>query len=159
MAVTAYKIIALPSEHTVQREWECGTFDLMNDTDPGNGWVELSRDCDAWRQQRRTLVPFASGNNGLGQVTNPYIPAMLRFYKPFIAAENEIITELDLSDINGGVLPSDLCAYFDLSQNGKEIPCTALTADYGTSIVAIDPLWQVMGANYYVKFWASPYMP
>ncbi len=59
--VLAYKII---SGYTIQKQFECGQFDILQESDPGNGWVEISRDCDAWLPARWSLYPYASGNNG-----------------------------------------------------------------------------------------------
>ena len=83
MGVLAAKII---SGTSVKRNWECGTFDLMTATNPSSGWVELSRDCDAWPQSRWTLYPYASGNNGAGQFSPPIGNIQIEFAKYFGAA-------------------------------------------------------------------------
>ena len=156
MPVTAFKIFS-PPDTTVIREFECGTWDALQDYQPTNGWTLISRTCDAWPSRRRTLYPYASGNNGAG-ATSPPIPALLPFQKTFLAAENEILLTFDFSDINGGLLPDGLAGFF-LYQNGKFIPTRALTADYGTSIVTLSSEWGVMGANYDAVYYAQPYTP
>ena len=145
MAVVTYKII---DGITVQRQWECGQYDLLQETSPGNGWIEISRDCDAWMPSRWTLYPYASGNNGKYLAT-PIVGAVpLKFRKYFPNDTDDTITELDISDVNGGVMPSDMCSYFWCIQNGKPLPCEALTWDSSIGKVYISSAWQVPGAAY-----------
>jgi len=156
MGVVAYKVFG-PPDTTVVNEFECGQFDLLQEYQPGNGWTEISRNCDNMPIDRRTLRPYASGWNNSGYA-NPAIPSRLPFEKAFIAAEDEILLTFDFSDINGGFLPSGLIG-FSLYQNGKYIPSRALTADYGTSIVTLSSEWGVPGANYDGVYWVQPYTP
>lgn len=138
MGVQARKIIALPVEHVIERNFECGTFDLLQESQPGNGWVEVWRDCDAWPKTRRTLYPYASGNNGLA-ISSPPQPAPAPFEKYFAATESEALFEFDLSDTNGGALPSNK-TQIDVYQNGKWIPRRAFSVDYTTSVILTSPV-------------------
>jgi hypothetical protein len=153
MGVIAIKTITGSPDYQIQREWECGSFDLLQDSDPGNGWTELSRDCDQWPQGRRTLYPYASGNNGSGAATNP--PLFATFRKYFPETTDAEVDELDFSDVNAGVLPSAPCQSLRLYQNGKKLPCEAYSIDYGTAIVTISAGWMVPGASYEVDFDAA----
>jgi hypothetical protein len=101
--VIAYKIIG---GIAITRNWECGTFDLLQESSPGNGWVEISRDCDAWPQRRWNLYPYASGNNGQGSIAPPAGNFTIKFRKYFPNTEDDTVSVLDMSDINAGILPS-----------------------------------------------------
>lgn len=113
--VLAYKII---SGYTIQKQFECGQFDILQESDPGNGWVEISRDCDAWLPARWSLYPYASGNNG-GYFSSSNGTVVPEFAKYFEILDDTQLTELDLSDINSGVLPSNPSARMGIFQNGK----------------------------------------
>jgi len=147
MGVLAYKIITGTPDYTVERDWNCGNFDLLQESQPGNGWIEISRDCDAWPQSRRTLNPYASGNNGKGGASPP-AQSGPRWRKYFPELGDVEASSLDFSDVNSGYLPTSMCGNFDLFQNGKKLPCEAFTVDYPTSIVTIVSAWRVPGASY-----------
>lgn len=151
--VLAYKVI---SGVTVQKQFECGTFDLLQETSPGNGWIEISRDCDVWLPSRWSLYPYASGSNG-GYSSSTSIKSPVKFRKYFPNETDDTITELDFSDINGGFLPVDMCSDMDIIQSGKVIPCEGLTWDRTISKVYISSAWQVPGAAYEGKFFAPPF--
>ena len=148
MGVLAAKII---SGTSVKRNWECGTFDLMTATNPSSGWVELSRDCDAWPQSRWTLYPYASGNNGAGQFSPPIGNIQIEFAKYFPIDDDTQLTELDMSDINGGVLPGNP-ASIAVYQNGKKLPSIGYTIDFTLSLIELVTEWQVPGSSYEVVF-------
>lgn len=148
MAVLAYKII---SGTSVKKNWECGTFDLMMTTNPASGWVEIYRDCDAWPKSRWTLYPYASGNNGAGQYSPPIGSVQIQFAKYFPVDDDTQLTELDMSDINGGVLPGNT-ANIGVYQNGKKLPSVGFTIDATLSKIPIVTEWQVPGASYEVVF-------
>jgi len=147
--VIAYKIIGGTA---ITRNWECGTFDLLQESSPGNGWVEISRDCDAWPQRRWSLYPYASGNNGQGSIAPPAGNFTIKFRKYFPNTEDDTVSVLDMSDINAGILPSSPCTHLWVIQNGKPLPCEAYTIDYGTSEIAISSAWQAPGMSYEVRF-------
>ena len=149
MGVIASKIIG---GIAILRNWECGTFDLLQASDPGNGWVEISRDCDAWPKSRWTLYPYASGNNGQGQSAPPLGNLEVTFRKYFPNETDDTISELDFSDINEGRLPASMCTKFRLYQNGKKLPCEAYSTDYGTTVITILEAWRVPGAAYEGEF-------
>jgi hypothetical protein len=149
MGVIASKIIGGTA---ILRNWECGTFDLLQASDPGNGWVEISRDCDAWPKSRWTLYPYASGNNGQGQSAPPLGNLEVTFRKYFPNETDDTISELDFSDINEARLPASMCTKFRLYQNGKKLPCEAYSTDYGTTIITILEAWRVPGAAYEGEF-------
>lgn len=151
MGVLAYKIVGADQ---VQRDWECGTFDLMVDSDPSHGWVVIARDCDSW-PARRTLTPYASGMKTGGKTSiatnlNPSTP----YRKFFSNTDDTILTTLDFSDINGGVLPPNPCNQMFLFQDGVKMPCSAYTIDYLTSVITIDTAWQTPGAAYEAVYFA-----
>ena len=148
MGVLAFKIIGGTA---IKRNWECGTFDILQASSPGNGWVEISRDCDAWPQRRWTLYPYASGNNGAGQYSPPIGNIQIDFFKYFPVSDDTQLDDLDMSDINAGVLPSNP-ASLKVYQNGKKIPPIGYTIDYTASTVSIVTDWQVPGASYEVVF-------
>lgn len=150
MGVVASKIIGGTA---ILRNWECGTFDLLQASNPGNGWVEISRDCDAWPPRRWTLYPYASGNNGQGTAGPPAGGFSITYRKYFPDDDTDsTISDLDFSDINGGVLPASMCTKFRLYQNGKKLPCEAYTTDYDASTVTILEAWRVPGASYEGEF-------
>ena len=149
MGVIASKIIGGTA---ILKNWECGTFDLMQLSNPGNGWVEISRDCDAWPKSRWTLYPYASGNNGQGQTGPPLGNLIVTFRKYFPNETDDTIEDLDFSDINEGRLPASMCTKFRLYQNGKKLPCEAYATDYGTTVVTVSEAWRVPGAAYEGEF-------
>lgn len=153
MAVLAYKVI---SGVTVQKQFECGTFDLLQETSPGNGWIEISRDCDVWLPSRWSLYPYASGNNG-GYFSTTNGAVVPEFVKYFPNETDDAITELDLSDINGGLMPSNPAARMNVYQSGKKLPYVALTYDNDNSKVLISTAWQVPGAAYEVVYRAPEF--
>jgi len=151
MGVLASKII---DGDSVIRNWECGSFDLMGESDPANGWVEISRDCDSW-PGRRTLYPYASGmHTGGTGVQATSLDSGVPFRKYFSNTTDTILTDLDFSDINSGVLPSTPCSQMTLYQNGVKIPCEAFSVDYSLSTITINGEWQVPGAAYEAIYFA-----
>jgi hypothetical protein len=140
----------------VQRYFECGQFDLLQEN--GGGWTELWRDCDVWTAQRRTLWPFASGPKGTANaVVVSIADTRTRFRKYFPAlADEEYKSALDLSDVNSGLLPIDYCVWMEVQQNGKCLPCEAFSVNFALATVNIEAEWQVPGASYEVKFFATP---
>jgi hypothetical protein len=153
--VLAYKII---SGYTIQKQFECGQYDILQESDPGNGWVEISRDCDAWLPARWSLYPYASGNNG-GFFSSSNGTVIPEFAKYFANDTDTALTELDLSDINSGVLPANPAARMGVFQNGKKLPFLAYTLDYGLSKILIATDWQVPGASYEVVYRAPEFTP
>lgn len=154
MGVLAYKIMSIPPDVTIQREWECGTYDLMVESGNADGWTEVSRDCDKW-PSRQTLYPYASGmhtggNSVIATTLDPGIP----FQKEFPNTDDSIITELDFSDMNGGVLPVSPCSQMWLYQNGVKMRCGQYVVDYGTATIAIVSDYQVPGAAYEAVYFA-----
>lgn len=157
MAVIAFKNITyLSKEYRVEHTFECGQFDLMDEQQPGHGWTEVWRDCDLLAPERQTLIPFASGPKGVVSADIRIADTRLRHYFDLPATDDSFVTALDLSGINGGILPSNYCTYIDLYQNGVLLPCSAYTVTHSTSTINIDSDWQIPGASYTVKFWASP---
>ena len=158
MGVIAIKVI---SGTQVQHEFECGAFDLMMESDPGNGWAEVSRDCDAW-VDRWGLYPYASGNKGRSGAfpSSPASDPRLPFRKFFPAVDDEFTAVLDFSDINNGILPLTPCSQMFLYQNGKKLPCEAYTVNYGTSALTVAEAWRVPGAayeaQYFAPLWVDP---
>lgn len=151
MGVLAFKVI---SGTPVTREWECGTFDLMDESDPSHGWTEISRDCDSW-PRRRTLYPYASGMHTGGRTGSATtLDASVPFRKYFANTTDTILTSLDFSDINGGILPVSPCAQMELYQNGLKLPCEAYTVDYSLSTISILTAWLVPGAAYEAVYFA-----
>lgn len=151
MGVIAYKIVdfsGTPISFTY--EFECGTFDLADDAGGLDGWVEVSRDCDHWPATRQTLTPFASGNkNASAFLTN--FDGRIRFRKYFPNTSDGEIDVLDLSDMNGGRVPS--LVWVDVYQNGKQLPTLEVcTVDYDTAELTIAAEWRVPGAAYEVIF-------
>ena len=151
MAVKAYKVI---SGKKVEALFECAYFDSMQLG--GGGWTEIWRDCDQYTQKRRTLWPFASGPKSYLDLEVAVADTRLKHRKYFPSDDDNWTSELDLSDVNSGVLPSDGCIWMEVWQNGKKLPCEAYTVDFGTAIVTINEAWRVPGAAYEVLFWASP---
>ena len=152
MGVLATKAI---SGGQISRDWECGTFDLMDESNPSHGWTEISRDCDSW-PARRTLYPYASGMRTGGRTaTATNLDPTVPFRHHFPASLDEIITELDFSGVNGGVLPTSPCNQMILKQNdSREIRCEFYTVDYSVSKIYLDASVQVPGADYYAWYFA-----
>lgn len=157
MGVVAIKLV---SGQRIQFEFECGAFDLMMDTDPANGWEEVSRDCDAW-VNRWERYPYASGSHRGGvngsqmAMPEPGFP----FRKYFPADGDNFTATLDFSDINEGILPITPCSQMWLLQNGKKLPCEAFTINYTTSVLTILEIWRVPGAAYEAIYTAPVYVP
>lgn len=149
MGVLASKIIGGTA---VLRNWECGNFDLMQANNPANGWTVISRDCDAWPKRRWTLYPYASGNNGQGQAGPPGGALTVKFRKYFQTLTDTTRETLDMSDINGGLLPSAPCTHLWVIQNGKPLPCEGYTIDFDTALITILEDWRAPGASYEVRF-------
>jgi hypothetical protein len=154
MAVRAYKIV---SGVRVERWFECGLFDLIQETD--SSWNEIWRDCDMLTQRTRVLVPFASGPKGFVDMEVSVADTRLRHRKYFPAPEDfeEVPYLLDCSDVNNGGLPNDACAWSEVYQNGKKLPCEGYYINYTTATFVIEEVWRVMGAAYEVIFWANPF--
>lgn len=158
MAVRAYRTITADGggDYVIQYTFECGQFDLMQENDPGI-WTEIWRDCDLGTKSRRTLVPFASGIKGIADVEVNLADSRQKHRKYFQASDDSFTTDLDLSDVNGGILPAIPCAWMEVYQNGKKLPCEGYTVDYTTPKVVINSEWTVPGASYEIIFWATPY--
>lgn len=157
MAVIAYKIFTNGSDsYRVEHAFNCGQFDLLDESQPGHGWVEVWRDCDLMIPERRTLFPFASGPKGVVESDIQIADTRLRHYKAFEDTGDSFTATLDMSTVNDGILPTDVCAYMDLYQNGKWLPCRAYTVNHSTSTITINSEWRVPGASYDVVFWAAP---
>lgn len=157
MAVRAYRELTDgPVTATIEHTFECSTFDLITENEPGI-WTEIWRDCDMGTRSRRRLWPYASGLKGTADV-DITIPARQRHWKYFQGTNDDFVTDLDMSDINGGVLPGDFCRWMEVYQNGKKLPCRAYTIQHTPpATVLIDGEWTVPGASYEVIFWAAPY--
>lgn len=151
MAVSAYKIV---TGVRIERLFECGQFDLLQEN--GGGWTEIWRDCDYLLRTSRTQWPFASGQKGAVEANIAVSDTRLRHRKYFPSDEDNFTSTLDLSDVNNGVLPSDVCAWMEVWQNGKKLPCEAFEVNFTTAIVTLFEGWLVPGAAYEVLFWASP---
>ena len=136
-------------------EFECGTFDLADENSGLDGWEEIARDCDHWPATRVRLTPYASGPKGVSDALFDF-RERVKFRKYFPMTEDTEVSTLDLSDVNGGKLPSNPCAWIDVLQNGKSIPCEGWEVDYTTAIITINSEWLVPGAAYEVKFQAQP---
>lgn len=152
MGVLAYKIVDLGGGNVAsfKQEFECGVFDLADESGGLDGWVEIARDCDRWPSTRRTLTPYASGNKGASDFISTF-DDKIRFRKYFPNTTDAELDVLDLSDMNGGVLPA--MVWIDLYQNGKQIPTPeACTVDYDTAELTILAEWRVPGAAYEVIF-------
>lgn len=150
MGVIAWKLITESGDtFYVEHEFECGTFDAQQET--GAGWTEIERDCDRW-VNRRTLWPYASGMR-YGAPVRIVKSAANRKRKYFPAVGDEFTTELDMSDVNNGIMPANYCAYLELMQNGKVIPCEGFTIDHPNKKILINAAWRVPGAAYEVTFW------
>lgn len=155
MAVRAYKIIsASGTPYRIEYTFECGQFDLMQAN--GAAWTEIWRDCDIAGKLRRSLYPFAAGLLSAADVKVDISGQKLRHRKYFATTDDTVRTALSLSDVNGGVLPLDICTYIDVYQNGKKIPCEGFSINHSTSTITIAAAWAVPGASYEVLFWASP---
>lgn len=150
MGVIAYKI---SSGVTFRYEFECGTFDLASDSGGLDGWTEIARDCDHWPSTRRTLTPYASGNKGASDIVIDF-NERIGHHKYIETTDDTMRDVLDLSDINGGQLPTTPCAWMQVIQNGKKLPCSAYTVDYTTAEITIVEAWRVPGASYEVIFYA-----
>ena len=153
MGVIATKTIG---SDVLTKEWNCSTFDFMQATQPGNGWVEIARDCD--RVVRRTLFPYASGPSYFSD-TAALFNEKVRHRKYFPAVDEVNTSTLNLSDVNNGLLPFDFCKWGEVYQNGKKLPCEAFALNASTAVLAINSAWIVPGAAYEVFFWASVYNP
>lgn len=151
MAVRAYKIV---SGYPIEYTFECGQFDAMQAN--GAGWTEIWRDCSIGGRLRRTLYPYASGLLGYADLNVNISNSRQRHQKYFQETGDAWASSLDLSDVNGGFLPLDPCSYIEVYQNGKKLPCSAITVNYSTSTITIASEWLVPGASYEVLFWASP---
>lgn len=153
MAVLAQKFIITKN---VQRYFECGQFDLLQEN--GGGWTELWRDCDVWASQRRTLWPFASGPKGSANASVIAGATLAKFRKYFPANDDDFQPILDLSDVNGGVLcePTKACEYTEVLQNGKKLPCEAYTVNFALSRIEVYGEWASPGEAYEVLFYALP---
>ena len=157
MAVRASRSITEGSDtFTIYHTFECGAFDLIAENNPGI-WTEIWRDCDLGTKNRRTLWPFASGLKGVADVEVNLADTRQKHRKYFPASDDSFTTDLDLSDVNNGILPANPCAWMEVYQNGKKLPCEAYTLNYATPKVVIGGEWAVPGAAYEVIFWASPY--
>lgn len=154
MAVRAYKIVEISgTDYRIEHSFNCGVFDLM--TEGGtNEWTEIWRDCDIW-VNRQTEYPYASGPRAHWHVENT-ITEESRHRAYFLASDDTFTSTLDLSDTNDGVLPSDVCRWMEIYQNGKKLPCEGYSVDPDTSVVTISSDWRVPGASYEVIFWAAP---
>jgi hypothetical protein len=151
MGVLAIKTI---SGVVLKFEFECGTFDLAQENGGLDGWVEISRDCDRWPATRTTLTPYASGNKAQSKFLYDF-SERVGHRKYFPHSGDDIIETLDMSDVNGGKLPSTPCVWMTIMQNMvRKIPCEAYTIDYTTSIITIAEEWRVPGASYEVTFFA-----
>lgn len=154
MGVLAYKIVDFGGGDvvTLTNEFECGSFDLADENSGLDGWVEISRDCDHWPATRRTLTPYASGNRGSSALLTNF-DDRIKFQKYFANTSDSVLDVLDLSDMNGGFLPSLL--WFVVHQNGKRlVEPNAYTVDYDTKELTIAAALQVPGAAYHVEFHA-----
>lgn len=140
--------------YKIEYTFECGQFDLMQEN--GAAWTEIWRDCDIAGKLRRSLYPYASGLLSYADIKVDVSGQRLRHRKYFQTTDDTWRTTFDLSDVNGGVLPLDVCTYMEVYQNGKKIPCEAYTVNYSTAIVTLSTNWAVPGASYEVLFWASP---
>jgi hypothetical protein len=153
MAVRAYKIV---SGVRVERWFECGQFDLIQEND--TSWQEIWRDCDMLLQRTRIEVPFAAGWKGYVDMEISVADTRLRHRKYFAYPDDpeEVPAFLDCSDVNGGGLPSDVCRWSEVYQNGKKLPCEGYYINYTTSTFVIREDWRAAGAAYEVVFWANP---
>lgn len=157
MALLAYKIFTVGGkDYRVEHAFECGQFDLMTEQQPGHGWVEVWRDCDLMTRSRQTLIPYASGPKGMVNADIQIADTRQRHYFDQAGTDDSFTATLDLSGVNGGILPNNICAYLDLYQNGVLLPCRAYSLNPATAIITIEAEWRVPGASYTVKFWASP---
>lgn len=155
MAVRASRSITEGADtFQIEHTFECGQFDLIEENNPGV-WTEIWRDCDMSTKNRRRLTPYASGLKGVADIEIT-IPSRARHWKYFQASGDDFTDELDLSDVNDGVLPTDFCRWMEIYQNGKKLPCHAYEINHTTSTVTITAEWTVPGAAYEVVFWASP---
>ncbi len=157
MGVIATKVL---SGLQLSYEFECSEFDNMVANATTDGWAEVSRDCDH-RPEKRTWegYPYASKATNTGPVKAQTVAPGARVYKRFDADEDEIITVLDLSDMNGGLLPSDACALYDIYQNGQRLDCTLWEIDFDTALLTIGADRQAPGVNYVVLFWPTIIRP
>lgn len=135
-------------------EFECGTFDLAADSGGLDGWTEVSRDCDHWPATRRRLTPYASGPKDQSAIIFDFNDR-IGHRKYFSTTDDTIRDVLDMSDINGGFLPTQPCVWMTVLQNMvREIPCEGYTIDYSTAEITILEEWRVPGAAYQVRFFA-----
>lgn len=141
----------------VVREFPCGTFDLMDEGNPGHGWIAFYRDCDKMVPGQRTSFPFASGfkSGGDGEVAAA-LDERLPFRKVFLPSGDpeEMVYELDCTDINNGVLPSNPCAKLWLFQNrSTKLLCEEYEIDTPTAgWITLSDSVVVPGALYELLF-------
>ncbi len=158
MGVIATKIL---SGYQLIFEFDCSNFDNMVANGTTDGWEEVSRDCDHKPPSREwDGYPFSSKSTNTSEInlaTN--VGSGARVYKRFDADEDEVLTELDLSDMNGGILPTNVCAMYDVYQNGNRLSCTLWEIDFDTKLLAIGTDRQAPGVNYEVLFWPSVTLP
>ena len=155
MAVRASRTISDGVDtFSIEHTFECGTFDLITENNPGDR-TEIWRDCDLGTKNRRTLWPYSSGLKGVVDLDFT-MPSRARHWKYFQATNDDFTATLSMTDINCGVLPPDFCTWLELYQNGKKLPCRAFTINFLTSIITILEEWRVPGASYEVVFWANP---
>jgi len=140
--------------YRIEHTFECGQFDVIQANNPGV-WTEIWRDCDLGTKNRRTLWPYASGIKGVVDA-NANMQLRGRHWKYFPSSNDDFTATLDMSDVNCGQLPTDPCAWVEILQNGKKLPCSAFTINFVTSIITILAEWRVPGAAYEVLFWAAP---
>ncbi len=156
MAVRASRSITEGSDtFTIYHTFECGAFDLIAENNPGI-WTEIWRDCDLGTKNWRKLWPYASGKKGVVDVEVNISGTRQRHRAYTQPGDDSFVSTLDLSGVNGGVLPPNPCVWMDLYQNGKKLPCEAFTLNYSTAIITILEEWRVPGAAYEVLFWATP---
>lgn len=136
-------------------EFECGTFDLADENSGLDGWEEIARDCDHWPATRRRLNYYASGPKSLSDAIFNF-SERVRFRKYFETTDDTVRDVLSLTDVNGGKLPTNPCAWIEVYQNGKSLPCEGWSVDYTAKTITISEAWRVPGAAYEVKFQAQP---
>ena len=135
-------------------EFECGSFDLAEENGGLDGWVEINRDCDHWPATRRTLNPYASGPKGSSDIIFDWSDRLM--HRKYFPNDTDVVFDvLDMSDVNGGYLPSNPCANMTVLQNMvRKIPCEGYTVDNVLSEITILDEWRVPGASYEVVFFA-----
>lgn len=158
MAVRAYRKITPesgPPDVTIYRTFDCGQFDSMI-ANGNTDWTEVWRDCDLATKQWRPLWPYASGFKGVADVEINLADSRQKHRKYVQASDDTFTSEIDLSDINAGILPINRCTWMDVFQNGKKLPCEAYEVDYTLAKITIETEWRAPGASYEVLFWAAP---